>query len=214
MSIRITPQAATALRSGLHPIAPLIEVRLPGYTLRHLVGAGAVPWNGATFVGEDDRFGALVSAGDLKDGVADEAPDWDLTFAPPNASVAADLCRADHQGSAVFGWLAVVDRATGLPIPDPLLLFAGELDVPRLRIGKAGRTIEWRCTSALERFHETETGARLSDAWHKLAWPGETGLSNMTGIDKTSYWGVESPPSNVTFGDGGGAATAALLRAL
>ncbi len=209
MSMKITPQMAAALRLGIHPIAPLIEARLPGYTLRHVVGAGAVPWNGQVFVGEDARFGALVSAGDLKDGVVDEAPDWDLTFAPPNAAAAGDLSRAEHQGSPVFGWLAVIDRQTGLPMPDPLLMFAGELDVPRLRVGKAGRTIEWRCASALERFHEVETGARLSDAFHRLAWPGETGLANMTGIEKTSYWGVEKVPSGVTFGNGSMASYAA-----
>lgn len=212
MSMRITPQVAAALRLGIYPIAPLIEVRLPGYTLRHVVGAGAVPWGQSVFLGEDERFGALVSAGDLQDGISDEAPDWDLTFAPPTAAATADLCKAEHQGAPVFGWIAVIDRATGLPLPEPLQLFAGELDVPRLRVGKAGRTIEWRCSSALECFHETETGARLSDAYHQLAWPGETGLANMTGIDKTSYWGVENPPSNVTYGDGRPVALASLAR--
>lgn len=214
MSMKITPAVAAALRSGLHPIAPLIEVRLPGYTLRHVVGAGVVPWGTNVFLGEDGRFGALVSAGDLKDGVADEAPDWDLTFAPPNNAAAGELCRAEHQGAPVFGWLGVVDRASGQLVPEPLLLFAGELDVPRLRVGKSGRTVEWRCASALESFQETETGARLSDAWHKLAWPSETGLANMTGIEKTSYWGAETPPSKITYGDGATAARAALVRSL
>lgn len=214
MSMRLTPAVVAALRTGLYPIAPLIEVRLPRYTLRHVVGAAEVPWNNQRFVGEDAKFGALVSAGDLKDGIGDEAPDWDLTFTPPNDAAVDDLAGPEQQGSAVFGWLAVIDRVTGLPLPDPLLLFAGELDVPRLRAGKSGRTLEWRCTSALEVFHETETGARLSDAWHKLVWPGETGLANMSGIDKTSYWGVEKLPSGVTYGSGGGGGSTQFSRAV
>jgi hypothetical protein len=95
-------------------------------------------------------------------------------------------------------------------IPDPVHLFAGELDVPRLRVGKGSRVVEWRCSSALEAFHDQEIGARLSDSHHRTVWPGETGLANMTGIEKTSYWGVERPPSAVTYGGGGGAVFSAL----
>ncbi|WP_271300633.1 hypothetical protein [Sphingomonas sp. CV7422] len=198
MTFRLTPQASAALRSGQHPLAPLVEVVLPGYIMRHLVGAGEVLWGDKLFTGSDDMFGSLVAAGTLKDGVGDEAPDWDLTFVPPSSVAAAALASATAQGGKVRGWLAVVDRSTGQIIPDPLQLFAGELDVPRLRIGKGTRSVEWRCTSALEPFHDQEIGARLSDAWHKLVWPGEAGLANMTGIERTSYWGVEKPPSAVS----------------
>lgn len=204
MSFRLTPQIATALRAGLSPIVPLIEVMMPDYPLFHLVGSGEVLWGNRRFAGRDARFGVLVAASNLKDGATDEAPDWSLTFAPPDEAAVEDLTRADIQGADVNGYLGVVDRATGLLIPEPLQVFAGELDVARLRVGKGSRTVEWRCVSALERFHDTETGARLSDAFHKTVWPGETGLANMTGIEKTSYWGVEKIPSGVTYGSGGG----------
>lgn len=202
MTFRLTPQMAEALRAGLSPIAPLIEVELPGYTLRHLVGSGAVIWGAKIFTGSDDRFGALVSAGNIEDGVADEAPEWQLTFAPPNSVAIGELTDASAQGSPVSGWIAAVDRVTGALIPEPLQVFAGVLDVARLRVGKGSRTVEWRCISALEPFHDEERGARLSDAWHRLVWPGETGCANMTGIERTSYWGVERPPSGITYGGG------------
>ena len=198
MTFRLTPQASAALRSGRHPLAPLVEVVLPGRTMWHLVGAGEVPWGVKTFTGSDPIFGSLVAAGTLKDGVGDDAPDWDLTFVPPSDVAAATLASATAQGGEVNGWLAIVDRDTGTIIPDPIQLFAGELDVPRLRAGKGTRTVEWRCSSALEPFHDQEIGARLSDAWHRLVWPGEEGLANMTGIERTSYWGVEKPPSAVS----------------
>jgi hypothetical protein len=210
VTVRLTPQMTAALRSGQSPIVPLIEVELPGYTLLHLVGAGEVLWGGRHFRGRDPKFGVLISAGNLRDGVGNEAPDWPLTFAPPDEEAAADLAAAVAQGGEVNGWLGVADRQTGLVVPDPIQVFAGELDVARLRVGKGGRTAEWRCVSALEPFHDQEVGARLSDAWHQLVWPGETGCSNMTGVEKTSFWGVEKPPSGVTYGSGGSTAASFL----
>ena len=199
MSFRLTPAMAAELRLGRSPVVPLVEVELPAYTLRHLVGAGELLWNGKLFTGVDDRFGSLIAAGTLKDGVADEAPDWDITFCPPDSAAVADLTAATAQGGDVRAWLAVVDRASGQVVPEPLQLFAGELDVARLRVGENERTVEWRCTSALEVFHDQEIGAKLSHGFHQLVWPGENGLANMTGIERTSYWGVEKPPSGVSL---------------
>ncbi|WP_419808391.1 hypothetical protein [Sphingomonas sp.] len=214
MSFRLEPTVAAALRTGRHPLAPLVEVVLPGYTMRQLVGSGEViDWRDPThrFVARDAQFGVLTSAGTLKDGVGDEAPEWDLTFAPPDEASAATLTSAMAQGGEVNGWLGVIDRASGALIPEPVQVFAGELDVARLRIGKGSRTVEWRCVSALEVFHDQEVGSRLSDAWHKLIWPGEDGLANMTGIEKTSFWGVEKPPSAVSTTNGSVVATFAGL---
>jgi hypothetical protein len=197
MTFRLTPQMSAALRTGRYPFAPLVRVALPGYTLCQIVGSAEVRFLGDKFVGRDPRFGILVAASNLKDGVGDEAPDWSLTFAPPSEIAASELAAATAQGGEVGGWLGLIDPATGLLLPEPIQLFAGELDVPRIRVGKGTRSLEWRCVSALEPFHDEEKGARLSDSWHQLVWPGETGLSNMTGIDKTSNWGVEKPPSAV-----------------
>lgn len=203
MSFRLTPTVAAALRAGQSPIVPMVEILLPGYALRHIVGAGELMWGGNRYVGLDPRYGVLVAAGNLHDGVSDEAPDWPLTFVPPDGAAIAGLAAAEAQGSIVNAWIGVVDRATGQVLPDPIQVFAGEIDVPRLRLGKGARTVEIRCASVLERFHDSETGARLSDAWHRSVWPGETGLANMSGIEKTSYWGVENVPSAVTYSSGG-----------
>lgn len=214
MSFRLTPQVAAALRTGQYPLAPMIEAVLPGYTLRHLVGSGEVAWRSAddVFRGRDPRFGVLVAAGNLTDGVGDEAPEWQLTFAPPDDVTAATLAAATAQGGAVNGWLGVIDRATGQLLPEPVQVFAGELDVPRLRVGKGTRTVEWTCVSAVAAFHDQEIGARLSDSWHQLIWPGETGLANMSGIEKTSFWGVEKPPSGITFAAAGATTPSFLAR--
>lgn len=213
MTFRLTPQMSAALREGRSPLAPLIEVVFPdGYALRQLVGSGEVMWGAKRFIGLDEKFGVLASAGTLRDGIGDEAPDWDLTFIPPNEAAAADLTSAMNQGAAVSGWLAVIERGNGFILPEPIQLFSGELDVARLRVGKGSRSVEWRCTSALEPFHDQEVGARLSDSWHQLVWPGELGLQNMTGISRTSYWGVEKPPSAVAYV--GGSTRASFLSAM
>lgn len=208
MTLRLTPQMVVALRSGLYPIAPLIEIEMPGYTLRHIVGAGELMWGSKRFRSRDPRFGILVSAGTLQDGVVDEAPEWPLAFAPPGSAAVADLTRADVQESPVRAWLAAVNRDSGQIVPEPIRVFEGTLDVAQLMVGKATRTVEWRTVSALERFHDKERGARLSDSFHQLVWPGETGCANMTGIEKTSYWGVEKVPGGVTYGTGGGGGSA------
>lgn len=210
---RLTPEATAALRSGQYPLAPLVQVDLPGHTMRHMVGAGELAWGEDVFSSSDSLFGSLTAAGSLRDGTDEEAPDWDLTFTPPSAVVAASLASATAQGGSVSGWLAIVDRMTGRMLPEPLRLFSGTLDVPRLRVGKGTRTVEWRCASALEPFHDQEIGARLSDAWHRLIWENELGLANMTGIERTSYWGVEKPPSAVAVIPGGTRASFAGLLA-
>ncbi|MFV1919133.1 hypothetical protein VPH46_06840 [Sphingomonas sp. MJ1 (PH-R8)] len=197
MTFRLTPAMSAALRTGRYPFAPLVRVALPSYTLCHLVGSAEVRFKGEKFVGRDPSFGILAAASNLKDGVSDEAPDWSLTFVPPIYAVASELADATAQGGEVGGWLGLIDPATGQLLPEPIKLFAGELDVPRIRVGRGAISLEWRCVSALEPFHDEEKGARLSDSWHQLVWPGETGCANMTGIDKTSNWGVEKPPSAV-----------------
>jgi hypothetical protein len=207
MTFRLTPQMSAALRSGRHPYAPLVRVQLPGYTLCQVVGSVEVPFLGNMFVGRDPRFGSLIAASNLKDGVGDEAPDWSLTFVPPDDIGASELAAATAQGGEVGGWLGLINPADGNLLPEPIQLFAGELDVPRIRVGKGTRTLEWRCSSALEPFHDEERGARLSDSWHRLVWNGETGLANMTGTGKTSMWGVEKPPSAVRVTGGSLAAS-------
>lgn len=209
MTFRLTPQMSAALRTGRYPFAPLVRVALPGYTLCQIVGSAEVRFLDDKFVGRDPRFGILMAASNLKDGVGDEAPDWSLTFVPPNEVAASELAAATAQGGEVGGWLGLIDPATGLLLPEPVQLFAGELDVPRIRVGKGTRSLEWRCVSALEPFHDEEKGARLSDSWHRLVWPNETGLANMTGTDKTSMWGVEKPPSTVRVT--GGSVSASFL---
>lgn len=185
----------SALAADTPLLAGLLEINLPnGINVRLLDGSGTLTWNGKTFVGRDPVFGVLAAVDDLSDGIGDEAPALSITLHPGGEASAAQLSSPTMQGSPVSLWLAAVDRRTGGVVPDPLLLFLGELDQPVLRVGKGTRILEYECVSAFERLFENGEGARLADSWHKSIWPGETGLANVTGLAKMIYWGTSVKP--------------------
>jgi hypothetical protein len=197
----LTPAMETALAADGVLCVGMIEVNFnDGRNLRLLDGSLEVMRGADKFAGEDPVFGAIGSVEVLRDGVGDEAPEFDMTLIPPQETETADLAAADMQGSRVRVWLGVVVKVTGLLVADPDLRFEGEIDVATTRLGKSMRVIDYRCISALERFHDNAEGARLSDSHHQGVWPGETGLANMTGIGRVIKWGVEPSPSNITTG--------------
>lgn len=201
----------TALSSGLDSLLAgdralvtlLIEAVLPGHTIRLLVGAGSLTWGAKTFTDTDTTFGTLAAIGEIEDGDGDLAPAWSFSMLPPSDTAAATLCSPTYQGSVVNLWLAGIDMATGLLVPDPYLLFSGMLDQPMLKVGHGGRQVDFECVSQFEMLLEDDEGARLSDAFHQSIWPGETGFSNITGIEETIYWGMASPPGSASITYGG-----------
>src|SRR3546814_8338481 len=66
------------------------------------------------------------------------------------------LASPDMQGSVVSLWLAAVDRATGAVIPEPLLLFTGELDLlstGRSEERRVGKECVSTCRSRWSPYH-------------------------------------------------------------
>ncbi len=189
-------QLTPALDAALRTIAPIIygsiEINLPGYDLRLLDGAGILGVDGGTFLGRDPVFGVLDSIDEISDGLGDEAPAISLKLLPASGAAVGQLSSPTFQGSRVRARLGAVDRASGLSIGS-YVVFDGELDVPILTVGPAGRTLTFECVSSFERFFDNDEGAKLSDAFHQSIWPGETGFANVTGIEKTIYWGVAAP---------------------
>jgi hypothetical protein len=199
------PAVDTALSQPIATIFGAVEILLPGYTIRLLDGAGRLAFaDGRVFTGLDDTFGALDSLDVINDGAGDEAPEVRLTLIPGSDAAAGTLASAAMQGSQVTIDLGVVDAGTGLVIPDPSLIFLGEVDVPTLTSSSTGRSLEFSVVSAFERFFADDEGARLADTFHRSIWPGETGLAGVTGLDKKIYWGVQAPVAAVSYGSGGG----------
>lgn len=193
-----TPAVEAALEADTPLVAGLLKIQLPDATICLLDGSGTLTIGGDTYVGADDVFGSLAAIDEITDGIGDQAPAISFTLHPADDAAAADLAGPLMQGSPVTLMLVAINRANGAVIPDPLVLFQGELDQPVLNIDKGVRELEYECVSSMERLFENKEGVRLADSFHQAIWPGELGLGNVTGIVKTIYWGVHAPTSAVT----------------
>lgn len=184
-----------AMEAALNADSPLVflavRMDLPGGVLTLLDGAAELELNGETYTGRSDEFGALAGLEPSDDGIGDQVPAMSVTIHPPSDAIAVELNEPGVQGAEVQLWLGAVDRTTGTVIADPYLLFFGEVDQPVLSASRSALAVEFSCVSSMERLFENDEGSRLSDSLHKLLFPGETGLSNVTGVTKKVVWGVE-----------------------
>ncbi len=204
----LTPQLDATLRTDAPIVFGAITISLPGYEVNLLDGAGILSFGNRTYVGDDATFGTISEIEDLTDGASDSAPAFSMTLLPASNAAAATLAAPTMQGSPVMVWLGAVDELTGQPVPDPHLIFVGELDVPTLRSEEHGRALDYEVTSVFERLFEDDESARLSPGHHRSIFPNEAGLDFVTGVGQPVYWGVAgNPPSLVTsmFGGVGGA---------
>ncbi len=193
----LSPSLDAAL-SGVAPtIFGSVAIDLPGYNLSLLDGAGTLSFGGRTYAGEDATYGVLDSVAALSDGMGDEAPRLSITLLPASDAAAADLAGASMQGSRVAIHMGAIVPATGQVVPDPDLLFLGELDVPALRSGEHRRELEIEVASVFERFFEDDWAAALADGYHRSIWPGEAGFGFVTSAAQGVYWGVERPAGAV-----------------
>lgn len=183
----------TAMNSPVVRLFGAVQIDFPNYGLKLIDGAIAfagAPWN--SFVARDPVFGVLGGVDSITDGGGDEAPGISLTLLPASDTAAGDLVAASMQGSRVRCWLGVVDAATGIVVPDPMLVFDGVLDVATLNWGSRKRSVDYDVVSVFERFFDLEEGIRLSDAWLQSVWPGDLGLSFVTGVTQTVPWGTNN----------------------
>lgn len=200
----LTPALEAAL-SGASPLVfGAVEINLPGYDLCLLDGAGVLSFGGKTYRGRDPVYGVLAAIEDIGDGVTEQAPSVGITLLPASDAAAASLAAPTMQGSPVAIYIGAVDPASGAVIPDPHLLFLGELDVPTLKSGPNSRSLEYEVVSVFERFFDDDEGARLSDGFHRSIWPDERGFVFVTGVTETVYWGMDAPPGAVIAGGGDG----------
>ena len=190
-------ELTTALDTALQADAPLvfgaIEILLPGYSLRLLDGSYTTTLFGHAFSGRDPTYGTLGTVEAFNDGADQTAPAVRITLNPPTNTAMATLADPDAQGSQVSIWAGAIDRASGLVIADPYLVFLGELDVPTVQIGRNKRTLQFDIVSAFERFFDQDEGVRLNGPWHNAVWPGELGLQYVVDVQQSLPWGSDTP---------------------
>lgn len=179
-----------------------------GVTVRILDAAGEVTWSEGTFTGVDPLFGTINNIENISDGVGDQAPQLNISFLPADDADAAALTNPAYQGSRLRLWLGALNVSTKAVVLDPLLMFDGEIDQPRLEIDASQRGVDMDCVSSFEKLFTDDEGIRLSPANHKEVWPGETGLDDITGIVKQVIWGpgsklTSASPSSSGIGGGG-----------
>lgn len=177
-----------------------LEIELGGDAyLRLLRGSGEVSFAGRTFRGEDPNFGIWGSVEEIVDGVDDEAPAISLVILPPTNTAAAMLADPTRQGNAVRIWQGCADVVTGAVIPDPDLVFLGELDVATYEVGERTRSVRLDVVSAFERFFEDREGVRLNATFHQSIWPAEKGLEFVVDVTRQLPWGQEVPRPSVVL---------------
>lgn len=203
----LTPALDAALAGPCPTVFGAFSIALPGYNLNLLDGSGQLSFEGRNYVGRDAIYGVLASCDTLSDGRGDQAPSIKVTLIPASDAAAADLASPAVQGSQTLIHVGVLDRATGLPIPDPHLLFFGELDVPILSADETGRDLQYTIVSVLEHCLADDEGQRLSPGRQRSIYPSDAGLDDVTGVTKTVYWGVAgNNSSSITYGRGTGMA--------
>ncbi|WP_267433778.1 hypothetical protein [Sphingomonas sp. GM_Shp_1] len=201
----LTPALDAELRKDSPTVFGAVKIMLPDGTIRLIDGSGVLRFGGETYVGEDPTYGVISDVENLTDGVGDSAPAIGLTLLPAGDAAAAALAAPSMQGAPVDIYVGAVNPATGGVIPDPHLIFAGEVDVPTLDAGEQGRTVEYEVTSVFERLFEDDESARLSAGHHRSIFPNEAGMDFVTGVAETVYWGVPGVQGAVQTFSGGGA---------
>ena len=190
-----------ALKSALSQPSALLfsalKIQMPDHTIRLVDGSAALTIGGELYTGQDNVFGTIADASEIAEEIGDSAPEWTVSFFPPDVSATAALSHPSMQGSPVQLMAGACDPISGIAIGAPEIMFLGEIDVPTIRIDqKGGRMVEFTVVSVFERMFEVEEGQRASNGWHQSIWPGELGLEHMTGTDVNLYWGASVPKSN------------------
>jgi hypothetical protein len=201
--------AAIAGRSGKAVwLVQLFRLTTDDFTLR-LTNGGFLFWPHAgqpteLFVQRDPTYGTLGDLPLFEDGVDSQTTRADITLYPADHAALAALADRKHQTALVEVWDACVDPDTGLMVGEPDPLFRGEYDFARYTIGSSEELII-ECGTEEARLNEPNEDRRLSDPHHRDVWPGELGMSYVTGVGRKIYWRVDQPGgSGGAISSGGG----------
>lgn len=178
-------------------VTGLVRIALPNHTIR-LSGGGWLDFDNGTGLGAerymatDEIFGTIASIANQSEGSNDAAPGGTITFLPSSNAAVAALSAPGMQSSPIEFWQVEIDSVTGQPIGAELMM-SGKLDYTLSKGSRGTRELEMGFIGEGDWLFSQDEGNRLSDFWHQQWWPGELGMSNITGVARQSSWGVESP---------------------
>ncbi|WP_328277767.1 hypothetical protein [Sphingobium sp.] len=172
------------------PVA-LMEITLPSRIVR-LCDGGFILWGSDKFESVDEHFGAVHSAEAFEEKTGDEAPGGKVTFLPPSATAATLLSNPAFQGARMRFWLGEYDRASGQVVGTPSLTADLAIDTVTLKRSKGMRSVDIEFESAAKLLFLVMRGNALNDRFHQQCYPGELGMSNATGMPRSSAWGADN----------------------
>ena len=153
-----------------------------------------------TFVPFDDDYGFLSYVGEIEEGADDTTAAPDLGFEVFSEAAVATFTAAAAQGSPWTLYWGAVDPSTGDVVGAPVEWFSGRLNVGSVEFDQNRRGLQFSNYTE-EQFQLLADGAcRLSDSFHQQCWPGELGMSHVTGLTRKIWWRLTSPRGSVTSG--------------
>ena len=183
-----------------------VRIALPDgedtYVIRLLNGGQAVI-AGETFTGRDARFGTLDSTSSFSDGIDDQATTGHVVLRPATDEAIELLASPLAQGSPVEIMQGAIDTATG-GVYGVELLFRGEINYGALAADEDNRVLRLELVTEEARALEPNDERRLSHSFHTSVWPGELGLSYVTGVIQPDFWRIRKPAMSYGGGYGGG----------
>lgn len=191
----LTSEFLVALMSGDHHLALLFEGQFASGALRLWSGLGSFVWGGKTWTGA----GHLISIGDIEEGREVAAGGTSIYLAgvePAHISLALGEARQNMPGKC---WLALMQTraeaganapATGcdwVPIGEPVLLFVGGLNVPRVPVSADKALIELQYTNRLAGL-TAPAAWRYSDADQQAKFAGDRAFEYVTSSVTKIAW--------------------------
>ncbi|WP_312128082.1 hypothetical protein [Brevundimonas sp.] len=183
-----------------------VRIELPDgedtYVVRLLNGGQAV-LSGETFTGRDSRFGTIESVSNFTDGIDDQATTGHIVLRPATEEAIEVLASPLAQGAPVEVFQGAIDTDTG-GVYGVELLFRGEINYGALAADEDNRVMRLELVTEEARALEPNDERRLSHSFHQSIWPGELGLSHVTGVIQRDFWRIRKPAMSYGGGYGGG----------
>lgn len=173
----------------------VLKIVLPDYTIR-LCDGGMVDFQGEEYNSRDPIFGIVAGIDKGQEGSNDSAPGLVLTLAP-EPGPAAKLSSPGMQSSSVQVYALEVDQDTNNVI-NHKLEFDGRLDFTKLMGALKERSLDIGVISEADWLFARDEGNTLSDRFHQEFYPGELGLTNITGVERQVAWGVGADDRGTT----------------
>ncbi len=153
-----------------------------------------------TFVTFDADYGSLAYVGEIEEGADDTSAAPDLGFEVFTDAAVEALSAAAAQGSPWTLYWGAVNPDSGAVVGAPVEWFTGRLNVGSLEVAENGRALQFSNYTEEQFQLLADAAQRLSNSFHQKCWPGEMGLSHVTGLTRKIYWRLQSPRGSVTSG--------------